>query len=536
METSVPASVVIKQDDQTEIHVQPVFQSGQRHLDVRIWRRGPSGFAPSRNALVVRVDDLPPFRQGIAELLEASNGGRQAARIVWDDDDTRRLRAETEPFGTRYLASFAFWQRVRDTWKAADDGLVLAADRLEQLQDVLTRLSPWMEEQPPDDTEPEEDALQRHALYGWPSPGADWITVAPGHIAFHPRGIRITCTVSEEDDRRSIVLRQWRRVDSLWVPEDMALPLTIVDLDTLLFAMARLLEDKAVTGAKATVPCGCGNTLRLSVSGAGHDETLTLELHAPSMEGAEPRRLTLPYQYLPRFGRMLLQAGSFLAARLSEEEREVLQSGDHASPSVVAYDSLPEAIRYTVTHGPSSPGDETGEEDSHNLDEDNVETLSVMAHDHHGVQEGTAAGPPHSDGNGEPTEEQPAVQVTPLQEVELGGQLVLLALQTGPQSSLALTWNNRCLSLPLDGLETVTEDVRELYYDALRGRRGQPLSVDGEPAVTVSIHNEGTRMYCALQSGVDGSSVRLQFPANQVPLFLDATRAALAKLEREIMA
>jgi hypothetical protein len=233
---------------------------------------------------------------------------------------------------------------------------------------------------------------------------------------------------------------------------------------------------------------------------------------------------------------MLLQAGSFLAARLSEEEREVLQSGDHASPSVVAYDSLPEAIRYTVTHGPSSPGDETGEEDSHNPDEDNAEALSVMAHDHHGAEDGAAAGPPHSDGNGEPTEEMPAVRVTPLQEVELGGQLVLLALQTGPQSSLALTWNNRCLSLPLDGLETVTEDVRELYYDALRGRRGQPLSVDGEPAVTVSIHNEGTRMYCALQSGVDGSSVRLQFPANQVPLFLDATRAALAKLEREIMA
>ena len=149
METSVPASVVIEQDDQPAIHVQPVFHRGQRQLDVRIWRRGPSGFAPSRNALVVRVADLAPFRQGIAAFLEASKGGREAARIVWDDDDTRRLRAETEPFGTRYLATFAFWQRVRDTWKAADDGLVLAADRLEQLQDVLTRLSPWMEEAPP---------------------------------------------------------------------------------------------------------------------------------------------------------------------------------------------------------------------------------------------------------------------------------------------------------------------------------------------------------------------------------------------------
>jgi hypothetical protein len=537
METSVPASVVIGQDDQTEIHVQPVFQSGQRHLDVRIWRRGPSGFAPSRNALVVRVNDLAPFRQGIAELLEASNGGRQAARIVWDDDDNRRLRAETEPFGTRYLASFAFWQRVRDTWKAADDGLVLAADRLEQLQDVLVRLSPWIEEEPPDDSEPEEDALQRHALYGWPSPGADWITVAPGHIAFHPRGIRITCTVSEEDDRRSIVLRQWRRVHSLWVPEDTAFPLTIVDLDTLLFAMAQLLEDKAGAGATATFPSSRDSTLLLVVSGGEHEETLTLEQHPPADEEREPRRLNLPYEYLPRFGRMLLQAGSFLAARLSEEEREVLQSGDHASPSVVAYDSLPEAIRYEVAHGPSSTRDGKAEEDedSSNGDASGDPLLSVSAHDHNGSLE-SADRLSGSDGSREVTEEIPAVRVTPLQEVELGGHRVVVTLQSGRQNSLALTWNNRSLSLPLDGLETLTQDVRELYYDALRGRRAQPLTVNGEPAVTVGIHNEGTRMFCTVQSGADDSTVRLQFPADQVPLFLDATRAALARLEREIMA
>jgi hypothetical protein len=537
METSVPASVVIEQDDGTEIHVQPVFQSGRRHLDVRIWRRGPSGFAPSRNALVVRVDDLPPFRQGIAELLEASNGGRQAARIVWDDDDTRRLRAETEPFGTRFLASFAFWQRVRDSWKAADDGLVLAADRLEQLQDVLARLSPWMEEKPPDESEPEEDALQRHALYGWPSPGADWITVAPGHIAFHPRGIRITCTVSEEDDRRSIVLRQWRRVDSLWVPEDTALPLTVVDLDTLLFAMAQLLEDRAGAGATTTVPCSGESTLRLVVSGREHEETLTLEQEATADEAGERRRLSLPYEYVPRFGRMLLQAGSFLAAGLSEEERETLQSGEHASPSVVAYDSLPEAIRYEVAHGPARSDGGKAEADGASPHGDGAgeALLSVTAHAHHGLLH-AADRSSGSDGNGEPTEELPAVRVTPLQEVELGGQLVMVALQSGRQSSLALTWNNRFLSLPLDILETLTQDVRELYYDALRGRRGQPLTIIGEPPVTVSIHNEGSRMYCAVQSGVDGSSVRLQFPANQVPLFLDATRAALTKLEREITA
>jgi hypothetical protein len=78
--------------------------------------------------------------------------------------------------------------------------------------------------------------------------------------------------------------------------------------------------------------------------------------------------------------------------------------------------------------------------------------------------------------------------------------------------------------------------VRELYYDALRGRRGQPLTIDGEPVVTVGIHNEGTHMYCTVQSDAGDGTVRLQFPANQVPLFLDATAAALAKMEREIMA
>ena len=531
METSVPASVVIEQDDQTEIHVLPVVQNGRRHLDVRIWRRGPSGFAPSRNALVIQTSDLPPFRQGIAELLEASNGGRQAARIVWDDDDTRRLRAETEPFGTRYLATFAFWQRVRDSWKAADDGLVLAADRLEQLQDVLTRLSPWMEEPPPDESEPEEDALQRHALYGWPSPGADWLTVAPGHIAFHPRGIRITCTVSEEDDRRSIVLRQWRRIDSLWLPEDTALALTIVDLDALLFAMARMLENKASVGASATVPWSCDGTLKLLVSGNVDAEALSLEQHCTDDDAGEPPRLSLPYHYLPRFGRMLLQAGSFLAARLSQEEREQLQSGDYASPSVVAYDSLPEAIRYEVAHGPS-PAADNNEVAGPESDEADEAVPANAVRDVFGREGDLSA---ESVAAGEPAEEPPP-RVTPLQEVELGGHRVTVALHSGPPYSLALSWHVHTLALPVDGLETLTEDVRGLYYDALRGRRGQPLTVAGAPEITVGIDNEGARMFCTVRSGTGDDSIRLRFPAEQVPLFLDATRAALIKLEREILA
>ncbi|HEX6506387.1 MAG TPA: hypothetical protein VF221_02035, partial [Chloroflexota bacterium] len=363
MDTTVPAAVVIGQDSQTEIHVQPVVQSGSRHLDIRIWRQGPSGFAPSRNALVVQPADLQPLQQGIGELLEASDGGRQAARIVWDDDDNRRLRAETEPFGTRYLARFAFWQRVRDSWKAADDGLVLAADRLVPLQEVLEQFKPWMDERPVEDTEPEEDALQRHALYGWPSPGGDWLTIDPDHIAFHPRGIRITCTVAEEEDRRAIVLRQWRRMDSLWVPEDdTVIALTVVDLDTLLFEMARLLERRSGPGTSVEIPCSDGSTLRMTVSAGEHEDMLTLQQRPPD-DGADDRRgLSLPYQYLPRLGRMLLLAGSFLAARLSEEERNVLQSGDHASPSVVAYDSMPEPIRYEVADSSLSNDKNVGDE------------------------------------------------------------------------------------------------------------------------------------------------------------------------------
>ncbi|HEX6507169.1 MAG TPA: hypothetical protein VF221_06000, partial [Chloroflexota bacterium] len=71
---------------------------------------------------------------------------------------------------------------------------------------------------------------------------------------------------------------------------------------------------------------------------------------------------------------------------------------------------------------------------------------------------------------------------------------------------------------------------------ALRGRRGQPLTVGGSAPVTISVHNRGTEMYCTLEHESYGSTKRLQFPANQVPLFLDAAQSALAKMEREILA
>ncbi len=526
MESNVPAAVVIGQDDGTEIHVQPHVQDGLRHVDIRIWRRGTSGFAPSRNALVVRADDLAPLQQGIAELLEASDGGRQAARIVWDDDDTRRLRAETEPFGTRYLASFAFWQRVRDSWKAADDGLVLAADRLEQLQDVLSRMRAWIEERPVEETEPAEEALQRQALYGWPSAGADWLTIAHGSIAFHPRGIRITCTVAEEGDRRSIVLRPWRRIDSLWVPETTELSLGIVDLDTLLFALARLIEDRAATNVSGEVTPDSEASLILTLEASANGEMLILE-QRPAAEGGATQRLVLPFIHASRFGRMLVQAGSFLVARMSAEERDVLQSGDTGSPSVVAYESLPEAIRYEAAHG-TAPSEDA------ESDPDEAASNDGSTWDHSGEDTGAPNGSDPYGGRGEPAAGRSETHIVSLLDVELGGQVVAFGMMMGESAVLSLTWNDRILALPGQGLADLAADLRTLYYDALRGRRGRSLRTTGEHPVTFDIQNEGRQMFCTLET--EDGRTRLHFPANEVPVFLDATQAALAKLERGITA
>src|SRR5579864_8362104 len=117
MQSSLPDPAIISQDEQTEIHVQPVVQSGRRQLDIRVWRRGAAGFAPSRTGITLDADALRALQEGIGELLHASEGGRRAARVVWDGENGRRLRAETEPFGTRFVARLAFWQRVRDSWK-----------------------------------------------------------------------------------------------------------------------------------------------------------------------------------------------------------------------------------------------------------------------------------------------------------------------------------------------------------------------------------------------------------------------------------
>jgi len=95
--SSVPDPVVIGQDDQSEVHVQPAVQSGRRQLDIRVWHRGTAGMAPSRTGFTLEAVDLTALQEGIAELLQASDGARRVARVVWDSEGGRRLRAETEP-------------------------------------------------------------------------------------------------------------------------------------------------------------------------------------------------------------------------------------------------------------------------------------------------------------------------------------------------------------------------------------------------------------------------------------------------------
>jgi hypothetical protein len=291
--------------------------------------------------------------------------------------------------------------------------------------------------------------------------------------------------------------------------------------------MARLLEQHAHAGATASITCSDGAILRMTVSQGEGEEMLALEQQPPGEGERYLRRLSLPFQYLSRLGRMLLQAGSFLAARLSEEERNVLQSGEHASPSVVAYDSLPEPIRYEVLRSALDEPVEDGAPE----DEPPVEAGETARESDPESEAADAAS-----GDGGPQEDGAAARSMPLHEIELGGRLVFLTLQLGRQANLALRWGEGELALPMEEVEELVADLRELYYDALRGRRGRPLTVGEHPAVTISVFNQGPHMYCTLEHETPDGLMRLQFPANQVPVFLDAAQAALTRMEREIMA
>jgi hypothetical protein len=93
--------------------------------------------------------------------------------------------------------------------------------------------------------------------------------------------------------------------------------------------------------------------------------------------------------------------------------------------------------------------------------------------------------------------------------------------------TLALEWRGQYFDLPVDDLQTLLQDLRDLYYDALRGRRGRTLTIGEYPVVSISVRNQGADLFIRMQQEIDGEVTALTFPAAEVPLLLDAARAAL---------
>jgi hypothetical protein len=132
----------------------------------------------------------------------------------------------------------------------------------------------------------------------------------------------------------------------------------------------------------------------------------------------------------------------------------------------------------------------------------------------------------------EPTREKAPAAVAPhsipLEWIELGYRQVLLSLRrSGESRRLALQWDANTLELPVEHLEEMLTDIRGLYYDALRGRRGHALEVGRHPTVTISVHNQGPQMYVVFEHQIDGERTSLAVPAGEVPAFLNALRSAL---------
>jgi hypothetical protein len=503
--------MVIGQDDQTELHVQAMIQSGRRQLDIRIWRRGPTGFAPSRNALTLEASDLDALREGIAELLEVSQGGRQVARVVWDKDEGRRLRAEIEPFGTRFVARFGFWQRARDTWRPADDGLVVAAEQLKSLQDVLDTLRPRLQEPTDGAAQETEIALPQDVLRRWPTPGADWITIEADRLAFHPRGVRITATVVETEGEHRLLLTPWRREESLWTPENVELTLSILDVNALLAHM----RDVADAGARPPdseeeVAGSHGSVIRVRTADGASARMLVIEEKAVD-EYVFEQRLALPVEYLARFGRMLAQSGALLITCLSEAERRELQSlaGPEIAP-VIVEDALfpdpPEPEPSLEEADPPAPGEST--EPGRN------QPSGEMAHVLTPVE----------------PEPEPTRRLTPVGEVQLGRHFVYLYLQEEREHHLSLQWDGNSLLVPVDHVQDMLTDLRDLYYNALRGRRGHVSTIEGTPSVQMSVHNQGSALHILLEHEIDGKVTRLSFPVGEVPAFLNSGAAASRKI------
>lgn len=305
-----PDMIVVGGDEEGQVKVQPVAEGGSRSVEIHLWRHGPADAPPARDVLDLDLSDLESLRQGISELLEASEGGTRVARIVLDTAEGRRLRVETEPFGTRFVARVVFWQRTRATWRPDGDPIVINADVLSALHDALTNLRPWLNEP----LDRQMTAAVPIVPEPWPNPGADWITADRSSVAFHPRGVRITCAIEERGDDHCLEVRQWRREDSLWVPERVVLSLSMADLDALLGALHELSDHREPVSTEV------GETLRISITG----DTPDLVIDQRVDDGFE-RCLAFPAEHLPRFGRALAQSWTLLVGWLSDTERARLR-------------------------------------------------------------------------------------------------------------------------------------------------------------------------------------------------------------------
>lgn len=305
-----PNVIVVGGDEEGRVQVRPVTEGGSRSVEIHLWRQGSSETPPARDVLDLDLPDLDSLQQGFSELIEASEGGTRVARIVLDTAEGRRLRLETEPFGTRFMARVVFWQRTRVTWRPDGDPIVIPADLLPRLHEALAGLRAWLDE-----------PLDRQMTTAipiipepWPNPGADWLTVDRSSVAFHPRGIRITLTIEEHGEDHFVDIRQWRREDSLWVPERAILSLSPGDLDALLAALHTLAGKQEPSSVEA------GERLRISIT--GDPPNLVID---GRVDGSFERALTFPLDYLPRFGRALSQSWTLLAGWLSDLEREQLR-------------------------------------------------------------------------------------------------------------------------------------------------------------------------------------------------------------------
>lgn len=430
-----PGAVVIAQDEHVEIHVQAVTQSGQRHVDVRLWRQGPSGFTPSRSALTLDLVNLDALRKGILELLESSERGTQVARIVWDHAEGQRLRAEVEPYGARYVARLGFWHRVRSSWRPADDGIVIVADRLPVLHDSLAGFRPWLAQRR---REPQWVPItaQRDILDRWPAPGADWLTVEMDRVSLHPRGLRITAAADESGDAPRAVLQQWSRQDSLWLPNALQVDLSITEIEDVLTHLVALTPGDVVPAAQERV--------RLALPQDGGE----FQLDVWCKERFQPC-LNLPAEMLPRFGRTLAQTWTLLVSLLSESERDELQILHEVEP--------PDPVTY-------------------------IETAPI-----HPVPDPVEPEP-------EVPDSPPAVH---LGMVHLNGRDIVIELCPADVPHVSLRWDGESICLPRTGLSSFLADLRTLYYDALRGRR-RAVAMAEMPTVEARVLSRGLDMFVVM--------------------------------------